>query len=232
MTRWHQRKLRSSREGSRGGPGGFTLIELLVVLAIIAILAGLLLPALSRGKALARMAACGSQMRQMGLAVGLYTDDHGDEFPRSQHSAFTHGQRPWGPTLAPWLGASLLTWTNLLKTIYQCPADRRRVPWSYGLNVYFELGPEDDYPGRPQTWRRRSDVPSPATTLLFAENASEADHLMPNFWTRPEDAADLAADRHRGRANYTFVDGHVEALRLQSVFNPQAGIDRWHPFQP
>jgi prepilin-type N-terminal cleavage/methylation domain-containing protein/prepilin-type processing-associated H-X9-DG protein len=218
--------------GSPGGRTGFTLIELLVVLAIIAILAGLLLPALGRGRALARSTACAGQMRQLGLAVQMYADDHGDEFPRSQHSAFTHGQRTWGQAVAPYLGDSAATWTNLLKTLYHCPSDRRRGAWSYGLNVYFELGEEDDYTGKPQTWRRVGSVPRPATTLLFGENASEADHIMPNFWSRPEDAVDLAADRHRGRSNYTFVDGHVEARALRTVYNPAGGVDLWHPLQP
>ncbi len=222
----------SGRRASPGDAGGFTLIELLVVIAIIALLAGLLLPSLGRGKALARAVSCAGQMRQLGLATALYADDHGDEFPRSQHSAFTHGQRPWGPALAPYLGAASDTWTNLLETLYHCAADRRRRTWSYGLNVYFELGPEDDYRGKPQTWRRTTAVPRPSTTLLFAENASTADHIMPNFWSGPEEAVDLAADRHGGRANYVFVDGHVEARPLRAVYDPSRGVDLWHPLQP
>jgi len=207
----------------------FTLIELLVVVAIIAILAGMLLPALSKAKGAARSVQCLSQMRQLGLAVRLYADDHADEFPRSQHSAFTHGQLTWGRALASNLGGDAASWTNLLRTVYWCPADRRTNGWSYGLNVYFELGPDDDYEGKPRTWRRVSSVPRPSVTVLFAENASGADHIMPNFWVGAAEAVDVASERHGRGANYNFVDGHGEARRFETSYDPERGVDRWNP---
>jgi prepilin-type N-terminal cleavage/methylation domain-containing protein/prepilin-type processing-associated H-X9-DG protein len=60
---------------------GFTLIELLVVLAVISLLMGILLPALSQVRQQARRAACGSNLRQVGVAIHLYAETFDDTIP-------------------------------------------------------------------------------------------------------------------------------------------------------
>jgi prepilin-type N-terminal cleavage/methylation domain-containing protein len=59
----------------------FNLIELLVVVAIIAIIAALLLPVLSQAKNSAAKATDFNNLRQVTMAVHIYTGDNHDIFP-------------------------------------------------------------------------------------------------------------------------------------------------------
>jgi prepilin-type N-terminal cleavage/methylation domain-containing protein len=76
--------------GGRGiGRRSFTLIELLVVIAIIALLAGMLLPVIERSRRKARETACIGNLRQIGLALIIYRDEHDNHMS------------PWMSTLYP-----------------------------------------------------------------------------------------------------------------------------------
>jgi len=67
---------------------GFTLIELLVVIAIIAILAAILFPVFAQAKVAAKKASATSDMKQLAIAVIMYSDTSDDIVPPRVRAGF------------------------------------------------------------------------------------------------------------------------------------------------
>jgi len=98
--------------------GGFTLIELLVVIAIIAILAAILFPVFSRAREKARQSSCGSNLRQIQLAIAQYTQDYDERHPSTWFTA--NGQWNDWPGGYQWQEAVLPYVKN--QQLFVCPS--------------------------------------------------------------------------------------------------------------
>ncbi len=103
----------------------FTLIELLVVIAIIAILAAILFPVFAQAREQARQAVCTSNVRQIGLALQMYTQDNDETLPifyaYNTQSAEGLPARNGDP-LHKGIELEILPYTKN-KNIFKCPDD-------------------------------------------------------------------------------------------------------------
>jgi len=199
----------------------FTLIELLVVIAIIAVLASLLLPALTRAKAMAHTASCLSQYHQLGLATQCYMDDNKGYLPMPINGAMGW----WQGTLVGYNYAPVKLFKDPGAVGEMDPRWDQEIG-GYGMNIYWiDVGTSGTYADNKNY--SPAIVTAPAGEVVYADNRGEMlvgplldiypPGTRPSFWGGGDPLEAMRprmATRHQGSPNILFLDWHAEHISV------------------
>lgn len=218
---------------------GFTLLELLVIISIIVILASMLIPAVVLAKDHAQTVRCSSNLRQIGIAMGLYVDDN-KCYPLATSDGITGA---WQKAIEP-----------LPDAVYYCPVLRTPSPtfvqifnWTggsvsphYGYNVMGAayqgsppcnpgLGGDINLATGGRTPTCATKIANPSQLVVAGDSATFIDVIfgaqpqssIPNqiylAFPYPVPRFNLVGvgSWHNTNANMVFGDGHVQRASQQ-----------------
>ncbi len=216
------------------GPGtsrqAFTLIELLTVIAIIGILAAIIIPTVGKVRDSAKKAQCVSNLKQIGMTIGLYLNENKNIMPFSADDTSTG----WDQYKAP-LPLLTRTTANLDRKaydnpatnhIFNCPSDKNFFR-TYVANAQFMIQRISN-PGKTMPYTK---IPSPSTKIIVTDSEPPsvvpADPTLANGDPGPFAVNNNASDyltkigsRHGGKANALYADFHVGSVdRLKLVYD-------------
>jgi len=202
----------------------FTLIELLVVIAIIAILAAILFPVFAQARETARKAACASNLKQIGNAWMMYTQDY-DE--RTVINTWNGG---------PGVDEKKRIFTHQLQPYIKntqvgiCPSDAQ--PWRQWDDELPRTLVRGSY--AMQSWGEwnMAEIAAPAEYHLAWDttgrwgNGTVGNPFGDNAWIGEEQSEGawrwashtFFAARHADQINMLYADGHVKTAKCADVF--------------
>jgi len=219
------------------------LIELLVVAAIVAILSAILFPVFGRARENARRASCASNLKQIGLGIMQYAQDHSDKLPafvrrtcatEAAGNKFMQELTLWSDVMRPYL-------SNL--QVFRCPSqtnvnaplaptvpalgDDARVSY-LGASEYGRTFAWSEYGSAPSKF---SEFSSSMDTLLVGESVDTGSRQfgygMGPSGTLFGDRGNTPGTVHFAGANYLWVDGHVKWMTPEKTTQSINGVAKF-----
>jgi prepilin-type processing-associated H-X9-DG protein/prepilin-type N-terminal cleavage/methylation domain-containing protein len=192
--------------GSFSRRSALSLVELLVVTAIIGLLLAVAAPTFSHSRQKALQIRCLANIAELNRGMLLYAASNHWLLPRTRLEV---------------RGADPVIWTALIypvlrrSEVFLCPAARDArftTEWADRGWLSVGLNRKLDLPPAPQV----DSIAQPARVILLADSVygpTDPPQMCRGFMIGPTKKANQRegiADRHRGRTDIGFVDGHVD----------------------
>jgi prepilin-type N-terminal cleavage/methylation domain-containing protein/prepilin-type processing-associated H-X9-DG protein len=218
----------------------FTLIELLTVVAIISLLISILTPSLSRARAQAKATACAARLHEMGISTHIYVNDSGGVLPVAEYDpegdcdkwgwAELLGQQnyrykpPSEPNKPFPVQRNTDDCGRFMFYYFNCPALGKEADHTGHFRVYL---PAWSYGSFQRDSQRKItvgadpkkspvlDTISPQLPLLGDARrgvTGEASSYIAGGEAIAPDGTACFDDRHYGRTNLLYPDGHAELV--------------------
>jgi prepilin-type N-terminal cleavage/methylation domain-containing protein/prepilin-type processing-associated H-X9-DG protein len=224
-------KEEKNMEKQKKNKKGFTLIELLVVIAIIAILAAMLLPALAKARDDARKVVGLNNLKQIGLAMLIYSQDFQGILPTAENGGVWWLPYAVGNYLSlPYQMVNGVPQANfsgseqqMAKTVLYSPDWRlgwnSRNQWAW-LCLYYGCYAPNRYASyfgsMNGSFCPMNEIPYPSKYFYLGDStggsqdiAAKGDPITETWWSPAERCMNLCYDNGE---NLLFFDGHVEYL--------------------